>query len=74
MGALRGREGRNVNEERKWLTPQEVARELRVAVRTVHNLIARGELLAIRVGRLYRIAAEDLEVFIERQKQEGQKE
>lgn len=56
-------------DEPEWYTVQEVAARLRVAVQTVRNLIGRGDLPAIRVGRVYRIAAEDLEAFIRRQRE-----
>ena len=44
--------------EKRYLTPSEVASELRVSTDTVLRLIDRGELPAIRVSeRIYRIPA-----------------
>lgn len=42
----------------------EVAAKLRVDARTVYRMIDRGELQAIRVGRLIRIPAAALETMI----------
>lgn len=46
------------------LTPDEVAERLRVTSRQVHNLIAQGELSAVRIGkrtvRVPRHAVDDL--------------
>lgn len=39
-----------------YLTPKEVAAELKVSVRSIHRLIERGELPAFRVGGLIRIS------------------
>lgn len=48
------------------LTVEEVARELRVDAKTVRRWIARGELVAIDVGREYRIRRSALDDFISR--------
>jgi excisionase family DNA binding protein len=50
------------------LTVEEVARELRINVKTVRNYIASGELVAITVGRGYKISREDLEDFKRRRR------
>lgn len=39
-----------------YLTPKEVAAELKVSVRSIHRLVERGELPAFRVGGLIRIS------------------
>lgn len=50
--------------ENRYLTPSEVASELRVSTDTVLRLIDRGELPAIRVSeRIYRIPAPAFERF-----------
>lgn len=46
------------------LTAAEVAEDLRVSTMTVYRLIRRGELPAVRVGRNYRVRAEDLEAYL----------
>lgn len=41
-------------------TPEEVAKVLKVNVRTVYRLIDRGQLKAVRVGDLWRIRDDSL--------------
>ena len=55
------------------LTVEEVAKELRVDPKTVRRWIQRGELIAIDVGREYRIRRTDLDNFILR-RQTGSKD
>ncbi len=50
--------------ENKLLTPQQVADYMQVDFRTVYNLLRRGKLKGIKVGRVWRIAPEDLEHFL----------
>jgi excisionase family DNA binding protein len=45
--------------ETRFLTPQEVAAQLRVSLAVVLRLLRRGELPALRVGRLWRIDEEE---------------
>jgi excisionase family DNA binding protein len=49
----------------RFLTPEEVAQILRISVLTVYGYIQRDNLSAVRLGRTYRIAREDLAAFIE---------
>lgn len=51
---------------RTLLTPKEVAERLAVSETTVHRLVARGELPAIRVGRQWRFAPADVESYLAR--------
>ena len=51
-----------------WLTTDEIARDLKVNVKTVRNWINSGELAAIDVGGEYRIYRKDYEDFINRRK------
>lgn len=47
------------------LSPREVQEALGLScTRTVHRMIKRGELPAVKVGRNYRIRREDLEAFL----------
>ncbi len=48
------------------LTTREAAEMLRVSPKTVWAWIRRGLLPAVRVGRLWRVRASDLEAFVER--------
>ncbi len=48
-----------------WLTPQEVADELRVNYITVLRWLNAGELRGYRLGTQWRIKREDLEAWLE---------
>lgn len=48
------------------LRPREIARRLDVSERTVYRLIERGQLRAIRVGRVVRIPVDAFEEFLRR--------
>lgn len=50
----------------KYMTVGEVAKELRVDEKTVRNWIRNGMLVAVRVGRQYRIDRSEYEAFIGR--------
>lgn len=50
----------------RFLTPQEVAAELRVSPAVVLRLVRRGDLPALRVGRAWRVAEDDLRRWIRR--------
>jgi excisionase family DNA binding protein len=47
----------NVN---KVYTPEQVAEMLQLSKKTVYELIARGEIVAKKIGRVYRISASSL--------------
>jgi len=53
---------------KNFLTAEEIAKELQLNVLTVYGYIKNKKLLAIRIGRNYRIAKEDLDKFIESNK------
>jgi excisionase family DNA binding protein len=53
---------------KNFLTAEEVAKELQLNTLTVYGYIKRKKLLAIKIGRNYRIAKEDLDKFIESNK------
>ena len=48
----------------RFLTPREVADQLRVSSMTVYRLIKSGELRAVRVGKAYRILEEDVDAYL----------
>ena len=48
------------------MTAPEVADVLRCTRRTVENLVARGELRPIHVGRLVRFRSTDIDAYIDR--------
>lgn len=49
--------------EHEWLSVEQVARQLGLHVRTVRGYIRDGRLKAVRIGKQYRIAQADLELF-----------
>src|SRR5438105_1633493 len=60
----RSEEGRRtVMNEKTLYTPEEVAASLRVTRRTVYEWLKIGRLRGLRVGRGWRIRAEDVEAF-----------
>src|SRR5258708_35739630 len=60
-------------EEERMYTVEEVAKRLRVNPRTVRGWIASGELVALDVGREYRISQSDLNAFMEKRKTDKRK-
>ncbi len=50
------------------LTVEEVAKELRINAKTVRQYIASGELIALVVGKGYKISREDLDDFKRRRR------
>jgi excisionase family DNA binding protein len=56
-----------------WLTTDEIARDLKVNVKTVRNWIHSGELVALDVGGEYRVSRVDYNDFIERRKTDRRK-
>ncbi|MGG1661906.1 substrate-binding domain-containing protein [Brevibacillus sp. NRS-1366] len=52
----------------EYLTPDEVAAELKLTRYTVYEMIKRGELPASKIGRALRILRSDLDVFMHRNK------
>ena len=68
MLELRNLKKKMKNSTKNFLTAEEVAKELQLNTLTVYGYIKNKKLLAIRIGRNYRIAKEDLEKFIESNK------
>ena len=62
-----------MQQEERMYTVEEVANRLRVKPRTVRGWIASGELIALDVGREYRISQSDLNTFIEKRKTDKRK-
>ena len=59
---LRGDAADPANE---WLSVERAGRVLGIGIHTVYGLINRGELVAYRIGRVYRIRREDIAAFLE---------
>ena len=51
----------------RFVTPAEVAERLRVSTMTVYRLIEKGDLVAARIGRSYRMRESDVEAYLARQ-------
>lgn len=50
----------------KFYTPQEIAEKLKVSKLTVYDLIKKGELEAVKIGKIYRISQEALDNFLKK--------
>ena len=57
-----------MQDDSEWLTVEEVAKQLKVHIKTVRHWINTGELEAMDIGRGYRINKTDLQAFIEKRK------
>ncbi len=57
--------------ESEFLTPEEVARILRINVMTVYGYIQKSNLDAVRLGRNYRISRQNLALFIKSKSTNG---
>jgi excisionase family DNA binding protein len=60
------REERPTSDTALLLTPEEAARRLSVGRTTLYELLARGELRSVSLGRCRRISVAELEAFVER--------
>ncbi len=52
----------NINTTQAY-TPEQVAQMLQLSKNTVYDLIDRGEIVAKKIGKLYRISAQSLSFF-----------
>lgn len=52
--------------QQTMLTIGEVAEYLKVAPLTVYRIIDRGDLVAIKVGRVWRVREQDLQLYLDR--------
>jgi excisionase family DNA binding protein len=64
--------GEKPMQDDEMLTVEEVAKMLKVHVKTVRNWINSGELKAMDIGRGYRVSRSDLQEFIDRRKNRRQ--
>lgn len=48
-----------------WLSTQEASRRLGVTTRTLYRFVDQGDIPAYRMGRVIRLKATDIDVFIE---------
>ena len=59
---------KEVSKLEKLLTVEEVAELLNVHTITVQRAIQKGDLIAAKIGRVYRISPEDLQAYIDSKK------
>jgi len=57
-----------IQQDKQLFTPREVAEILQLNVLTIYSYIRNKTLMAVKIGRNYRIAKEDLDKFIESNK------
>lgn len=60
-----------MNQEPKYLKPEEIAEELRVDPGTVRRWCRAGQLRAVRAGKSWLITRADLEAFMKQSSEEG---
>ena len=58
-----------MSSEKKFMTLEEVADLLGVRYNLIYRLVRSGEIPASKIGRVYRVAAADLDAYLERSKQ-----
>ncbi len=54
-----------MEEQHEWLKVPEVAEELRIARSRAYELVADGEIPAVRVGRSVRVSRKELDRWLE---------
>jgi excisionase family DNA binding protein len=54
-----------VEEQHEWLKVPEVAEELRIACSRAYELVADGEIPAVRIGRSVRVSRKELDRWLE---------
>jgi excisionase family DNA binding protein len=57
-----------MSKDGEYMSLEEVADLLGVTYQLIYRLVRSGELPAIRLGKLYRVAREDLELYLQRNK------
>ena len=56
----------SVIDDEPLLTAEQVAQQFQIAIKTVQRLVLRGELRAVRVGKLYRFERAEIEAYRKR--------
>ena len=54
--------------KKEFLTPKEIAAKLQLNLMTIYSYIKKKKLMAIRIGKGYRIDRDDFDKFIESNK------
>lgn len=55
-----------MEEQHEWLKVPEVAEELRIARSRAYELVADGEIPAVKIGRSVRVSRKELERWLDR--------
>ena len=56
--------------EEGTLTPQQIADFLQIDPQTVWRMIKRGDLPAVKIGRIYRVTRSDFDAWLKKEKGE----
>ncbi|WP_240432435.1 helix-turn-helix domain-containing protein [Rubrobacter indicoceani] len=56
-----------MDERHEWMKAGEVAKELRIARSRAYELVATGEIPAVRIGRSVRVNRKELERWLQQQ-------
>ena len=65
-------EPENLTAQKMWLTAKDIQDELQLGPTKVYELLADGTLPSVKIGRIYRVARKDLEIWAERNRQPQQ--
>ena len=57
-----------MNEQHEWLKVPEVAEELQIARSRAYELVADGEIPAVKIGRSVRVSRKELDHWLEDQR------
>ncbi len=57
-----------MNEDKEFLSLEEVADLMGVTYQLIYRLVRSGELPAVRLGKLYRVSNQDLRAYLEKSK------
>ncbi|MGB3682667.1 MAG: helix-turn-helix domain-containing protein [Rubrobacteraceae bacterium] len=57
-----------MDEQYEWLKVPEVAEELRIARSRAYELVADGEIPAVKIGRIVRVSRKELDRWLESQR------
>jgi excisionase family DNA binding protein len=62
-----------MDEYEEVLTVEEIAKQLKVSIKTVRHWINSGELIAVDLGRGYRISRRNLNIFLRKRQTDQRK-
>ena len=62
-----------MDEYEEVLTVEEIAKQLKVSIKTVRHWINSGELIAVDLGRGYRVSRRNLNIFLRKRQTDQRK-